>query len=445
MDPDSARPRGLANLRDRVPNQKTKGGERTHHSGALRTNHLPAAAAAFRYNAHIERRGPIDALLTPRVSGYRHERGRLRQGRAMRLSRRRVLQAGLTLGGLAATSRLTAASAALRAQTRCLVGDLNIEIRRLLDAPIIYPDLDGGIGTNIQGPSLIEVPDWVPRPLGRYYLYFADHKGSYIRLAFADELDGPWSIHPPGALDLDRSHFLATPAPVSDEERARLEAAPSRGEGVPSALFTATQPHLASPDVHVRRDRRQIVMYYHGLEGLSLQRTRVATSPDGLRFTARPELLGRSYFRAFPYRGYWYALSMPGVIYRSRDGLSGFEEGPTLFEPTMRHAAVLRRRNRLFVFWSNVGDNPERILLSTIELSDDWRNWTAEGQREVLRPEWAWEGAELPRDPSVRDAINIRVNQVRDPAIYVENDRVYLLYSVAGEAGIGIAELTLRC
>lgn len=363
----------------------------------------------------------------------------------MRLSRRRVLQAGLTLGGLAATSRLTAASAALRAQTRCLVGDLNIEIRRLLDDPIIYPDLDGGIGTNIQGPSLIEVPDWVPRPLGRYYLYFADHKGSYIRLAFADELDGPWSIHPPGALDLDRSHFLATPAPVSDEERARLEAAPSRGEGVPSALFTATQPHLASPDVHVRRDRRQIVMYYHGLEGLSLQRTRVATSPDGLRFTARPELLGRSYFRAFPYRGYWYALSMPGVIYRSRDGLSGFEEGPTLFEPTMRHAAVLRRRNRLFVFWSNVGDNPERILLSTIELSDDWRNWTAEGQREVLRPEWAWEGAELPRDPSVRDAINIRVNQIRDPAIYVENDRVYLLYSVAGEAGIGIAELTLRC
>ena len=284
----------------------------------------------------------------------------------MRLSRRRVLQAGLTLGGLAATSRLTAASAALRAQTRCLVGDLNIEIRRLLDDPIIYPDLDGGIGTNIQGPSLIEVPDWVPRPLGRYYLYFADHKGSYIRLAFADELDGPWSIHPPGALDLDRSHFLATPAPVSDEERARLEAAPSRGEGVPSALFTATQPHLASPDVHVRRDRR-------------------------------------------------------------------------------RHAAVLRRRNRLFVFWSNVGYNQERILLSTIELSDDWRNWTAEGQREVLRPEWAWEGAELPRDPSVRDAINIRVNQIRDPAIYVENDRVYLLYSVAGEAGIGIAELSLRC
>ena len=139
------------------------------------------------------------------------------------------------------------------------------------------------------------------------------------------------------------------------------------------------------------------------------------------------------------------ALAMPGVVYRSRDGLSGFEEGPTLFEPTMRHAAVLRRRNRLFVFWSNVGDNPERILLSTIELSDDWRNWTAEGRVDVLRPEWAWEGAELPRAPSVRDAINIRVNQVRDPAIYVENDRVYLLYSVAGEAGIGIAELTLRC
>ena len=52
-----------------------------------------------------------------------------------------------------------------------------ISVERLADRPIISPDLHSSIGTNIQGPSMIRVPDWVESPLGRYYLYFADHKG----------------------------------------------------------------------------------------------------------------------------------------------------------------------------------------------------------------------------------------------------------------------------
>ena len=35
------------------------------------------------------------------------------------------------------------------------------------------------------------------------------------------------------------------------------------------------------------------------------------------------------------------------------------------------------------------------------------------------------------------------VNQIRDPAIYEEGGRVWLLYAVKGEGGLGIAELTL--
>ena len=59
----------------------------------------------------------------------------------------------------------------------------HVRVERLLDGPIIGPDLDPSIGQNIQGPSLIRVPDWVENRLGNYYLYFADHKGRYIRLA----------------------------------------------------------------------------------------------------------------------------------------------------------------------------------------------------------------------------------------------------------------------
>ncbi len=71
----------------------------------------------------------------------------------------------------------------------------DLTVRRFAENPIITPVLSPGIGINIQGPSLIRVPAWIPNPLGRYYLYFADHKGSYIRLAYADELAGPWTIH----------------------------------------------------------------------------------------------------------------------------------------------------------------------------------------------------------------------------------------------------------
>lgn len=143
-------------------------------------------------------------------------------------------------------------------------------------------------------------------------------------------------------------------------------------------------------------------MYYHGLEDVGKQVTRVALSPDGVHFTALPEVLGRSYFRVFHYRGATYALAMPGQLYRSQDGLSGFEAGPLLFSPDMRHAAVLRRGTQLYVFRTQVGEAPERILLSSIDLQPDWSAWKASDPIEVLRPERDWEGADAPRVPSMR-------------------------------------------
>ena len=86
-----------------------------------------------------------------------------------------------------------------------------LRARRLADGPIIGPESHPSIGTNIQGPSVIRAPEWLPDPLGRYLLYFADHKGSFIRLASADEIDGPWTVHPAGSLQLADSHFLTEP------------------------------------------------------------------------------------------------------------------------------------------------------------------------------------------------------------------------------------------
>jgi hypothetical protein len=50
--------------------------------------------------------------------------------------------------------------------------------------------LPGKDEKNINGPSLVHVPAWIERPLGKYYLYFAHHGGKDIRLAYADILAG---------------------------------------------------------------------------------------------------------------------------------------------------------------------------------------------------------------------------------------------------------------
>jgi len=304
-----------------------------------------------------------------------------------------------------------------------------MKIQRLPGNPVVTPALHPSLGTNINGPSLIRVPAWVKDPLGRYYLYFAHHHGKHIRLAYADRVEGPWAIHEPGALGLEDS---------------------------------TCRDHIASPDVHVDEDQQVIRMYFHGVafpgkdatdgherlfgeasRWIGDQRSKVAVSSDGLRFSARPESLGASYFRVFRHDAWTYALAMPGVFYRSRDGLRDFEVGPICFAPTFRHCAVVVRGQTLHVFYSEVGQTPERILHTTIDLRPDWMDWRTGPVTTVLQPEKDYEGAGLPPQPSLRGAAAGPVRELRDPAVYQEEGRLFLLYAVAGESGIAMARMEL--
>jgi hypothetical protein len=82
-----------------------------------------------------------------------------------------------------------------------------MHLKRFPTNPIIRPHLDDRMGDNINGPSLIRLPDWIEEPLGRYYLYFAHHDGQYIRLAYSDDLHGPWTSHREGVLSLPGGAF----------------------------------------------------------------------------------------------------------------------------------------------------------------------------------------------------------------------------------------------
>ena len=326
-------------------------------------------------------------------------------------------------------------------------------IVRFNENPIIRPEmLPGKDGANICGPSLIRAPRWLKNPLGKYYLYFADHKGSYIRLAYADKIEGPWKIHAPGTLQLDQMVAVA---------RAAADAHTSEVKG----------GHIASPDVHVDDERQEIRMYFHFQIAPTASwghRSGVAVSRNGIRFEpVGTKPIGEPYFRVFRRDGYYYAINRSAALARSHDGLTDFEVGnpnfaeavghKTLMPPAqpvaaqknrdaedsgngIRHTAVKIDGNVMTVFYSRVGDLPEMLMSSKVVLTGDWKKWRLSPPMPVLAPTMDYEGVNVaPKTPSnaeMRVFPRPLFRELRDPCIYREDGTTYLLYSVAGERGI---------
>ena len=76
---------------------------------------------------------------------------------------------------------------------------------------------------NINGPSVVKVPSWVKKPLGKYYMYFAHYKGDHIRLAYANKVEGPWKISETGVFDIKESGFPTDTVPELSVYNAFLE------------------------------------------------------------------------------------------------------------------------------------------------------------------------------------------------------------------------------
>jgi hypothetical protein len=341
------------------------------------------------------------------------------------------------------------------------------QAQRVLPLPVLFDTAAEHGYVNLNGPTVVRVPGWVENPLGRYYMYFAHHKGSYIRLAYADEPLGPWQVYHPGVLPLAASGF---PDTVGEEPgsgalaelfktfslhvirdylmlvyRASVTDQTERNERGMTAAANQS-PHVASPEIVIDNINRRFLMYYHGFDERGSQSSRVAASKDGMIFEVQPGRVFSTYLRSFKFRGQHYLLGMPGVIYRGDDPLGPFEpRNRLLFEPDMRHAGVLLEGSTLYVFWSKVGYAPERILLSQVDLDPgDWNDWKATAPVDLMRPEQEWEGNELIAMPSLRGELDNAANELRDPFAFRDDDgQLYLFYVGGGEKAIGVARLTL--
>jgi hypothetical protein len=319
---------------------------------------------------------------------------------------------------------------------------------RFAQNPLIAQQMSPTLGDDINGPSVIRVPAWMAHPLGRYYLYFAHHKGRFIRMAYADRLAGPWKIYEPGVLNVKDTAFYR-PQPDSPE--------------LPDNFYT----HVASPEVIVDDAHKRLVMLVHGWftdgkpwpenpkdtalwtrENRYGQYTQTAVSADGLNFATQPGItLRTSYLRLFRWHDTWYGMGRLGVPARADDLLSRFEAGPNPFDGgpwagRVRHVAVMVRGDTLYVFFSAIGDAPERILLSTITLASDWRTWRASPPVEVLQPMAAYECTGIPIAPSKAGEAEGPERALRDPGLIEEKGRVILFYSYCGEQGIAAADVT---
>ena len=326
-------------------------------------------------------------------------------------------------------------------------------------------------GDNINGPSVIRLPDWIPpeqraAPAARYYLYFAHHSGDYIRLAWARDIEGPWQLYRTGA-------------GVAIGERGVLDMGSERRISLGSDL--AITSHIASPDVHIDNVAKRIVMYFHGVTRRSgtqfkQQQTYVATSSSGLDFSTGivPFPLSRSYLRVFEHNGLLQGLT-PDQFHRPRDsadpwavkdGRADIENGlwerhNTRFlefprdnqaekgdrrtpDPRPRHLALYRDGDRMHVFFTMRNHSPERILSTSVKLTDpDWFEVAAyQAPAEILRAEREWEGGTLAPESSRKGAARQRQNALRDPFVFSDQGVLYLFYAGGGEQGIGLARLT---
>ncbi|MGB0369942.1 MAG: hypothetical protein ACPGN3_01230 [Opitutales bacterium] len=234
----------------------------------------------------------------------------------------------------------------------------NLSVMRLNNGePIITKDMflaiDPGLeyqGKNINGPCMVRIPDWVAskdraHPSAIYYLYFAHHGDGFIRMAWAQNIEGPYTLY--------NTHTNEKDLQNGDTQNGRgvLDLGTKlQKSGKPEMVFKGRfkiKNNIASPDVILDHKNKQFIMFFHGhaakptydssVANTGKQKSFVATSRTGLNFNMpddnpanaggvnggesghgiRVAHLGNAYFRTFQYDGELYAFSNYGPVWKA--------------------------------------------------------------------------------------------------------------------------------
>ena len=283
--------------------------------------------------------------------------------------------------------------------------------------------LTQNFNSNICNPCIIKVPEWVKDSLGKYYLYYADHRGKYIKFAFSNFIFNNW--------------------------RSKLDII------ININSFNNAINHIASPEIYIDDIKKKFYLLTHSHSATHKgQWTYVSESNNGLHFkVVNDKPLAPFYLRVFKYNNFFYGVSKGGNLWKTNELIREFYPCQNLFDPSksnellhnyegaVRHVGLFVENNILYIFYSKIGDKPERIYFSKLNLEKNDKNWKFNSETELLRPTMDFEGANLPLLKSKPGDTPVAENALRDPYLFKINSNYYLAYCVQGEFGIAIAEI----
>ena len=302
---------------------------------------------------------------------------------------------------------------------------MNITCQRLGMA-LSKSDLSKKAASNINGPCCLKVPDWCQDRLGTYYLYFSHHTGKYIRMAYADDIRGPWKEYNGEILSIDQ--------------------------------LTDAYDHVASPDIFVDEDEKQIRMYFHSPSKTKQQQwSYVAISSNGLDFKQTIDFpLAPFYLRIVKFNDLFLGMSKGGNIWCSQTGLREFEPIINPFNVelnneiwhnnpgSVRHVSLLKSGEFLYIFFSRIGDFPESIFYGRINTKKPMNQWHVDDIALLIKPDMEYEGSMIKLKVSEAGASDNEENALRDPYVFKDNGKLYMFYCVKGEHGIALAEVDIN-
>jgi len=336
-----------------------------------------------------------------------------------------------------------------RASSQPAQGSNGLPVARLPNNPLLtFADVqlpcDGDYDINF--PSIVRTPSWFSKRLGEYYMYFSDHHGLYIYMAYSNSPKGPWVVLAPPVLTLAQVYAV--------------------NNNTYDAANVSSHAEVASPDAYVDNANRRIILYVHRRvpsDNFAIVEA-VAFSTDGLHFTPRAGSIGQSYMRHFTWHGdnYVYLVDRYGNLLRSLDGYTNIQAGNQAignafanqslingdgYTGLVRHVGVSVVGNILYIFGTRVGDAPESILWTSMDLRCTLGNFNScqtDGPAKfAFGPVYDYEGANYPNVPSKKGSAT-GVNQIRDPFVFADAGKCYIFYAIAGESGFAAAYLPNR-
>ncbi|MGY8946493.1 MAG: hypothetical protein ACKVJS_05505 [Flavobacteriales bacterium] len=274
-------------------------------------------------------------------------------------------------------------------------------------------------------------------------------------MAFSDSLAGPWKILNKEIINIQQSGLSTKKG--KDTKISELEKynKPTETIALLSQInfkknrtkISSNNPHIASPEIIIDNDNKNIYLFFHGIIEGTIQKTKMASSKNGIIFDTINKSLTAPYLKIEKVKNQYYGIAMPDLFYRLTGNFESYETREKwLLDSKTRHSDLMVDKNILYLIYTRIGNKPESILYRKIDIdSKDWNDWKAGPEKKLLVPELEWEGANQSKEESEKGSPGELVNQLRDPSVFKDNDgKIYLLYCGGGENGIGISELKIK-